>query len=250
MNTRRREEDELDRDSVMNIVRSALEVEAIVQAMERLDDRNAVERQLADIRNDFESRVRVLARRWDSMLQVLRRLQIRAAGRPDGPSREDLKASILAVFPPEGGHRDFGVQIARASQSKELAIDCQSRLPLCGAVCCSLRDVHLTVEETANPKLDWDPLRPYCLSRQAGGCTHLEVGKSTCEVYQDRPLACRTYDCRNDPRIWKNFEARIPGPAVRRHLTRRAACNSGISDSDVPPPDFSSLRKLLDHENS
>jgi hypothetical protein len=31
-------------------------------------------------------------------------------------------------------------------------------------------------------------------------------------VYEHRPAICRTYDCRKDPRIWIDFEKRIPAP--------------------------------------
>jgi hypothetical protein len=31
-------------------------------------------------------------------------------------------------------------------------------------------------------------------------------------VYAQRPGACRAYDCRHDPRVWIDFEARIPAP--------------------------------------
>jgi hypothetical protein len=33
-----------------------------------------------------------------------------------------------------------------------------------------------------------------------------------CTVYAQRPGACRAYDCRHDPRVWIDFDARIPAP--------------------------------------
>jgi Fe-S-cluster containining protein len=33
-----------------------------------------------------------------------------------------------------------------------------------------------------------------------------------CTIYERRPGACRAYDCRNDRRVWLDFEARVPAP--------------------------------------
>jgi hypothetical protein len=44
-------------------------------------------------------------------------------------------------------------------------------------------------------------------------------------VHHARPRTCRVYDCRRDPRIWLDFERRIPAPEDAR--ARRGP----------PPPD-------------
>jgi hypothetical protein len=33
-----------------------------------------------------------------------------------------------------------------------------------------------------------------------------------CTVYDDRPGTCREYDCREDKRVWIDYEKRIPAP--------------------------------------
>jgi Fe-S-cluster containining protein len=45
---------------------------------------------------------------------------------------------------------------------------------------------------------------------------HLERGGCRCSIYAQRPVPCRAYDCRNDKRIWADFERRIPSPELER----------------------------------
>lgn len=33
-------------------------------------------------------------------------------------------------------------------------------------------------------------------------------------MYAARPAVCRSYDCRDDPRIWSDYARRIPAPFV------------------------------------
>jgi hypothetical protein len=88
-------------------------------------------------------------------------------------------------------------------------IDCAQLLPLCKARCCRLT-VHLSFQDL-DDGLRWEYARPYELKRDATGyCVHkLEHG---CGVYDRRPSVCRAYDCRNDKRVWTDFENRIPAP--------------------------------------
>ena len=41
---------------------------------------------------------------------------------------------------------------------------------------------------------------------------HCDPEALTCTVHAHRPRVCRSYDCRQDPRIWIDFAARIPQP--------------------------------------
>jgi hypothetical protein len=88
-------------------------------------------------------------------------------------------------------------------------IDCLSLIHLCHARCCTLvfalsqQDLHegvICVTEA--------PLRQ--ISRRVDGfCVH-NTWSHECDVYSRRPAPCRMYDCRNDPRIWRDFERKIP----------------------------------------
>lgn len=89
-------------------------------------------------------------------------------------------------------------------------IDCEARLPICKARCCKL-EVVLSVEDLDERILRWEYRRPYHLGKRSDGyCVHHAEGG--CGVYADRPAQCRLYDCRNDRRIWLDFDARIPAP--------------------------------------
>jgi hypothetical protein len=91
-------------------------------------------------------------------------------------------------------------------------VDCEKRIPICRARCCSFT-VEMSKQDLDEGLLLWEIERPYVLRREADGlCSHLDRGTRSCGVYQNRPAACRTYDCRNDERIWLDFEKMIPAP--------------------------------------
>lgn len=90
-------------------------------------------------------------------------------------------------------------------------IDCAARIPLCGARCCSF-EVTLSAQDVAERKLPFDIFQPYALPRDASGRCACMSDDGACTVYDHRPGACRAYDCRHDPRVWIDFDARIPAP--------------------------------------
>jgi len=93
-------------------------------------------------------------------------------------------------------------------------IDCENRIELCRAACCRL-SVGLSSEDVREGILRWDVEMPYLLERgEDGWCVHMARGSCRCTVYDARPIPCRGFDCREDTRIWLDFEARIPNPAV------------------------------------
>ena len=91
-------------------------------------------------------------------------------------------------------------------------IDCAARIPLCKARCCSM-DVTLSAQDVAEGGIPFDILQPYALPRdpETKKCVCMD-DTGGCTIYERRPGACRAYDCRNDPRVWLDFEARIPAP--------------------------------------
>ncbi len=51
------------------------------------------------------------------------------------------------------------------------------------------------------------------LRREADGyCTHLDRATMGCGVYEIRPGTCRRYDCRQDKRVWLDWEKKLPAP--------------------------------------
>jgi hypothetical protein len=108
-------------------------------------------------------------------------------------------------------------------------IDCAARLPLCGARCCSF-EVPLSKQDLVERKLPFDIERPYYLPRDpiTKRCACMD-DQGACTAYDYRPATCRTYDCRNDPRVWIDFEARIPAPLPE---SIRPATDVYVNDPD------------------
>ena len=89
-------------------------------------------------------------------------------------------------------------------------VDCASRIHLCRARCCTF-SVELSREDLDEGKLRWEIEQPYLLRHDSDGyCSHFSRESGGCTVYEDRPAACRQYDCRQDARVWQDFEKRIP----------------------------------------
>lgn len=122
------------------------------------------------------------------------------------------------------GHRKLIARIKAERSTVQLAhyrdkhavrgadVDCASLLPLCRARCCSFA-VSLSPQDVREGKLPWDLHVPYMLPKnpETGYCGCMD-GAGRCGVYADRPGTCRAYDCRHDPRVWEDFDRRIPAP--------------------------------------
>lgn len=93
-------------------------------------------------------------------------------------------------------------------------IDCAARLHLCKAACCRL-DFHISRQDLQEGVVKWDVGRPYHIRhREDGWCSHCDPETKGCHVHAQRPLVCRQYDCREDSRIWEDFEKAIPNPSL------------------------------------
>jgi len=93
-------------------------------------------------------------------------------------------------------------------------IDCSERLSMCGAACCKL-PLALSTEDVREGVVRWNHARPYLIARNSDSyCTHLVRDTHGCGIYKQRPIPCRSYDCRTDSRIWVDFEARIINPMI------------------------------------
>lgn len=92
-------------------------------------------------------------------------------------------------------------------------IDCEARLPLCKARCCTFTFA-LSAQDLDEGAVRWEYSRPYQIRRRKedGYCVHNRAGTCQCMIYSQRPSICRTYDCREDKRVWVDFENRIPAP--------------------------------------
>jgi len=93
-------------------------------------------------------------------------------------------------------------------------IDCAARMALCKGRCCKLTVV-LTEQDLDEGKLQWELHEPYVLRRtKANRCVYQDGNSGLCTNYEHRPATCRSYSCKEDPRIWLDFENRIPAPVI------------------------------------
>jgi hypothetical protein len=88
---------------------------------------------------------------------------------------------------------------------------CEELIPICKGRCCRLR-FPLTTQDLDEGVVRWDYGRPYMIRQRAsdGFCVHNDPATKFCTVREVRPGICRTYHCKDDKRIWEDFERRIP----------------------------------------
>ncbi len=95
-------------------------------------------------------------------------------------------------------------------------IDCEERLHLCKAACCRF-PFALSRQDLREGIVCWELGQPYLIEQRADGyCGHLDRGSCRCTIYDQRPVPCRGFDCRQDRRVWLDFENKIVNPAVER----------------------------------
>ena len=113
--------------------------------------------------------------------------------------------------------KGLGVNVQEPEQDKyavpgAVGIDCENRVHLCQAACCRLW-FPLSRQDVDEGVVQWDLRYPYIINQDDQGyCKHLERGACHCTVYAQRPLPCRVFDCRNDKRIWLDFEHKVINP--------------------------------------
>jgi Fe-S-cluster containining protein len=117
-------------------------------------------------------------------------------------------------------------------------IDCENRLHLCRARCCKLWFA-LSVQDLEERIVRWNYARPYAVAQRADGyCVHQAAGDGhRCGIYQHRPLVCRTYSCREDQRIWLDFERYVPNPDIAREDWPRGGGQAGDAAAASPAED-------------
>ncbi len=89
------------------------------------------------------------------------------------------------------------------------AVDCVARMPVCKSRCCQLV-FPLSMQDIEEGVVEWDYAQPYMARKGPDKhCVHRCTDSGHCLVYEHRPAICRTYSCRDDTRIWADFEAMI-----------------------------------------
>ncbi len=114
-------------------------------------------------------------------------------------------------------YHDNGVAYDLVGESKYDAVvespPCEELLPLCHSRCCRLRFA-LSTEDLDEGIVRWDYGRPYLIRQRESDryCVHNDPETKFCTVHAVRPRVCRSYHCKDDPRIWTDYEKRIPAP--------------------------------------
>jgi Fe-S-cluster containining protein len=132
--------------------------------------------------------------------------------------QEELEAMMAQVRQQMEAQPTPKVMLARSEDKYNcqdtVIIDCASRVHICKAKCCTF-NFYLTDQDLDEGIVKWDYGRPYWIrKRKDGYCVHCEPGTWRCRIHSYRPYVCRTYDCRNDERVWLDFERMIPNPEL------------------------------------
>ncbi|MDB4960544.1 MAG: hypothetical protein JWP01_543 [Myxococcales bacterium] len=100
-----------------------------------------------------------------------------------------------------------------------VAIPCAELIPLCEGRCCSYT-FSLSTQDLDEGVIRFDYGQPYMIRQRSsdGYCVHNDPATRGCTAHAHRPKVCRTYDCRNDKRVWIDYENRIPAPRDRPYI--------------------------------
>jgi Fe-S-cluster containining protein len=125
------------------------------------------------------------------------------------PSLEEARKRVAQHPLPGVRLADIGDKYAEGQTAE---IDCASRIDLCHARCCTFK-FYLTKQDLDEGAARWDYGNPYWIKQgEDGYCVHSDPTTRGCTIHARRPHVCRAYDCRNDKRVWIDFEKRIPAP--------------------------------------
>jgi Fe-S-cluster containining protein len=157
-----------------------------------------LQKQLREILLEIESLIDIVGGDFDDLRHRLRELR---------------RAKILELFSDPAIWPSMGIRVHQDGQRKrEAEVDCFERHPICKGGCCYL-DFALTWPEVEAGVVEWDDERPFSIRHCADGyCTHWDQKTHLCKIHEDRPQVCRGYSCRNDKRIWEDFEAKKLNP--------------------------------------
>ena len=124
---------------------------------------------------------------------------------------EDLRRQYLA--------QGMAVAMQEFTESKYAfrrgaEVDCQARVQLCQAACCRL-PLALSKEDVREGIVRWELGQPYMIAHDSDGyCAHFDRETHCCTIYAHRPVPCRGYDCREDERIWLDFDKGVINPQI------------------------------------
>lgn len=215
-------------DEVEALLDEKLLVEATCQAVERIQFNEDLAQRITTAFNRLNDRQRrstaIIPEIQDALreikldLELVKRTLV-SLGHTGVLRREHIEAELVReVFPPSQPRPALGVVTVPEQAVSSKQVDCASRVHLCKAACCRIFTIHLTAREVQSNKYRWNPKQPYTLVRNRHGCSHLKAGTCDCLLYTDRPQTCRTYSCREDKRIWQDFDRMILNSKLEEQL--------------------------------
>ena len=147
------------------------------------------------------------------------------ANTPSQPPTMTIEDAVQTALPEVYAN----IRAADAAQVSRVSIDvgddkytvtpssppCEELIPICEARCCKL-SFSLSSADLDEGVIRWDYGQPYLIRQREsdGRCVHNDPETKFCTVHQYRPRVCRVYDCRQDKRIWTDYEQRIPAPKI------------------------------------
>jgi len=104
----------------------------------------------------------------------------------------------------------------------EANIDCKSRLSICKAMCCRF-PFALSRQDVEEGIVRWDFGKPYLVARDDDGyCIHLDRETYKCKVYENRPVPCRGFNCKDNEKwkVWLDYDKKIINPELIEKINR------------------------------
>jgi Fe-S-cluster containining protein len=87
----------------------------------------------------------------------------------------------------------------------------------------------LSRQDIEEGTVKWDFGHPYMIAKVGDGyCVHIDKTTCRCKIWENRPVPCRGFDCRNDKRIWLDFENKIVNPKLPEVFERKEEKGSGV----------------------
>ena len=134
---------------------------------------------------------------------------------------EEQKEIAAQKLSKEFQERGIGVMMQDPAPDKyklkeAVRFDCANRIHLCRATCCRL-SFALSGQDVEEGIVRWNLGQPYMIVHDKDCyCSHLDRESLTCTIYEHQPVICQTYHCRDDKRIWLDFDNMVINPEIIR----------------------------------
>ena len=132
---------------------------------------------------------------------------------------EDLQQALEMTRRPLAARSTPTVRLAdkgdKYADGQTAGVDCAALIHLCQSRCCTFK-LFLTKQDLDEGAARWDYGNPYWLARNEDSyCVHSDPRTRACTIHPKRPHVCRSYDCRDDERVWIDYENRVPAPMFK-----------------------------------